>query len=298
MREDIRYITKVEIKNLWGYEDLNFVWNLNPDVNILAGDNGSGKSTLLKLIDVTLRREQEEAEILKKAASVKVQFDNGNVFISELNENFQTILEIRNVNGYIKESSGSFAFINTFEQPLKDIETIKRATNNEVSTELDLRIAALQKQYLGYQINIGNRAIKALENGENGISSINAKKTLFLDTIDALFSHTQKKIDRTQNEVTFIQRGEKAISPYQLSSGEKQMLIILLTTLVQDNKHFIMLMDEPEISLHTDWQENLVDNIRKLNENVQIIIATHSPSIVVNGWKDKVFEMSEIQTKS
>lgn len=298
MREDIRYITKVEIERLWGYEDLNFVWNLNPDVNILAGDNGSGKSTFLKLIDVTLRREQEETEILKKAASVKVQFDNGNVFISELNENFQPILEIRNVNGYIKESSGSSAFINTFEQPLRDIETIKRATNSEVSTELDLRIAALQKKYLGYQINIGNRAIKALENGENGISSINAKKTLFLDTIDALFSHTQKKIDRTQNEITFIQRGEKAISPYQLSSGEKQMLIIFLTTLVQDNKHFIMLMDEPEISLHTDWQENLIDNIRKLNENVQIIIATHSPSIVVNGWKDKVFEISEIQTKN
>ena len=34
MQEEIKYITKVEIKKLWGYEDLNFEWNLNPDVNV------------------------------------------------------------------------------------------------------------------------------------------------------------------------------------------------------------------------------------------------------------------------
>jgi len=188
--------------------------------------------------------------------------------------------------------------INTFEQPLKESESIQKLSNNEIKTELDFQIFNLQKKYLDYQITVGNRAIEVLQKGENNISKISAKKTLFLDTIDTLFSHTQKKIDRTKNEISFIQRGEKEISPYQLSSGEKQMLIILLTTLVQDEKHFIMIMDEPEISLHTDWQENLIDNIRKLNENVQIIIATHSPSIVINGWKDKVFEMSEIQTKN
>jgi predicted ATP-dependent endonuclease of OLD family len=58
-----------------------------------------------------------------------------------------------------------------------------------------------------------------------------------------------------------------------------------------------MIMDEPELSLHTDWQEKLIDYIRQLNENVQIIIATHSPSIVINGWQDKVFEINGILVK-
>ncbi|MEZ5672753.1 MAG: AAA family ATPase [Thiotrichaceae bacterium] len=87
------------------------------------------------------------------------------------------------------------------------------------------------------------------------------------------------------------------LSPYDLSSGEKQMLMILLTALVQNNKPTVMIMDEPELSLHTDWQEKLIDYIRQLNENVQIIIATHSPSIVINGWHDKVFEINDILVK-
>ncbi len=130
---------------------------------------------------------------------------------------------------------------------------------------------------------------------------VDKKKNMFLDMIDELFKSTQKKIDREKNEISFIQREKDIISPYQLSSGEKQILVILLSALIQDNKHSVMIMDvimdEPEISLHTDWQESLIDNIRKLNENAQIIIATHSPSIIINGWQDKVFEMSDIQVK-
>jgi predicted ATPase len=57
-----------------------------------------------------------------------------------------------------------------------------------------------------------------------------------------------------------------------------------------------MIMDEPEISLHTDWQEDLITNIRKLNENVQIIIATHSPFIIAHGWVNKVFQVNKITT--
>jgi len=68
-----------------------------------------------------------------------------------------------------------------------------------------------------------------------------------------------------------------------LSSGEKQLVIILLTALIQEDKHFVLFMDEPENSLHTDWQEKLIENIRSLNNNAQIIIATHSPSIVLDG---------------
>ena len=339
MQEEIKYITKVEINKLWGYEDLNFIWNLNPDVNILAGDNGSGKSTVLNLIIGILKKQTEK--FISLVDSVNIAFDNKQTFfwatvsdkitnlkklkdsftdasssnellwdlhrqiedaLQEINKRSEDVKTVDTVNFSIalhpKNTVFKLDVINTFEQPLKESESIQKLSNSEIKTELDFQIFNLQKKYLDYQITIGNRAIEILQKGENNILKVSAKKTLFLDTIDALFRHTQKKIDRTKNEVSFIQRGEKEISPYQLSSGEKQMLIILLTALVQDEKHFIMIMDEPEISLHPDWQENLIDNIRKLNANVQIIIATHSPSIVINGWKDKVFEMSEIQTKN
>ena len=57
--------------------------------------------------------------------------------------------------------------------------------------------------------------------------------------------------------------------PYQLSSGEKQILIILLTVLVEDNQPYVLFMDEPEVSLHLEWQKRLVDLCLELNPNVQ-----------------------------
>lgn len=66
----------------------------------------------------------------------------------------------------------------------------------------------------------------------------------------------------------------------QLSSGEKQLIIILTETLIQRETQTIFIADEPELSLHIEWQRKIVPSIRKLNPNAQIIIATHSPEIV------------------
>ena len=104
-----------------------------------------------------------------------------------------------------------------------------------------------------------------------------------------------KKIDRKRNDIAFYQDGE-LLFPYKLSSGEKQMLVILLTVLVQDNSHCVLFMDEPEASLHIEWQQKLIAMIRELNPNVQIILTTHSPAVIMEGWLDAVTEVSDIST--
>ena len=81
-----------------------------------------------------------------------------------------------------------------------------------------------------------------------------------------------------------------------LSSGEKQILLILLTILLQDNKQSIIFMDEPEISLHFDWQKKIIEFARKLNPNSQLIIATHSPAVIMEGWIDKVVNVEDLRT--
>jgi ATPase subunit of ABC transporter with duplicated ATPase domains len=192
--------------------------------------------------------------------------------------------------------------ISTFDQPLFPLEVLQRRTGEDGETYLDFLIEKLEKKYLNYQIDIGKRALEALSSGgATEVSSIrqriDSKKLLFLELMDDLFSHTQKRIDRQVNGISFLNSPKQVISPYHLSSGEKQMLIILLTALVQDNQPAVMILDEPELSLHTDWQERLIDDIRKLNGHVQIIIATHSPSIIIHGWQDKVFETVDIQIK-
>ena len=71
-------------------------------------------------------------------------------------------------------------------------------------------------------------------------------------------------------------------------------MVIMLTALVQENRPCAMLMDEPEISLHIEWQQRLITLIRTLNPNAQIILCTHSPAIIMDGWSDSVTEMEDI----
>ena len=111
--------------------------------------------------------------------------------------------------------------------------------------------------------------------------------------VDELFAETGKKMVRKENEIRFTQIGETLL-PYQLSSGEKQMLVILLTVLVEDHQPYVLFMDEPEASLHFEWQKRLIELIVELNPNVQIILTTHSPAVIMSGWLDKVTEVSDI----
>jgi predicted ATPase len=87
---------------------------------------------------------------------------------------------------------------------------------------------------------------------------------------------------------------ETVIRLEKLSSGEKQLLIILFTVFLMEEKPFIVLMDEPEISLHIGWQQQLIDVIRQVNPHCQLIIATHSPSIFGEGWGNKIFFVEDL----
>lgn len=81
-----------------------------------------------------------------------------------------------------------------------------------------------------------------------------------------------------------------------LSSGEKQMLIQFLEALLQENRPVLFVSDEPEISLHVDWQEKLLKSLRELNRNAQLLVATHSPD-VISGYRSNVMRMEQILSR-
>jgi|SRR5690554_2346678 len=86
---------------------------------------------------------------------------------------------------------------------------------------------------------------------------------------------------------------QKKIDFTELSSGEKQLLILLTETLLQKENNSIFIADEPELSLHIEWQRMIISSIRDLNPNSQIILATHSPEIVGRNIKS-VINMEKI----
>ena len=189
--------------------------------------------------------------------------------------------------------------IRSFDRPILNLDAVGKLNTalSDLTTELDLQLFFLQRKYLDYQVNIGNRIIACLQSGDANAAlkaqKISEPKKTFQDLIDDLFAETGKHIVRTENEIRFSQIGE-TLTPYQLSSGEKQMLVIMLTVLVEDQQPYVLFMDEPEVSLHVDWQQRLIDLVLTLNPNVQIILTTHSPAVIMNGWADRVTEVSDI----
>ena len=191
--------------------------------------------------------------------------------------------------------------IRSYDRPLIMGDFTARMADKNVKSELDWQLYLLQRRYLDYQVNIGNKMIEMLSSNDeeqrSKAATLSLAKRRFQDMIDELFSYTRKKIDRRRNDIAFYQDGE-LLFPYKLSSGEKQMLVILLTVLVQDNSHCVLFMDEPEASLHIEWQQKLISMIRELNPNVQIILTTHSPAVIMEGWLDAVTEVSDISTEA
>jgi len=320
---NLKSIQSVKVKGLW--EQYDVFLNLEPEVNILLGINGSGKSTLLKLIEGLLAWNIKR--LLHYCDQMKITFDNGAQFtfgwISDESVEAPFISFKDDTNEWIKVDgqehillSGEnatllntplpslyYSRISTFDNELKEKETINKLTNEKVNTELDWQIWQLEKKYLAYQLTISDR-VEDLLNEDKPLNfkklsqEVRKQKKLFEQYINQLFAQTGKIISSNKNkEIVFRHQTGRNVTPYELSSGEKQILVILLKVLLQDNQPHILLLDEPEISMHLSWQVDLIDLIRELNPNCQVIIATHAPAVIKKGWKDKILKMDDLLTE-
>jgi predicted ATP-dependent endonuclease of OLD family len=268
----VNQIQEIEIRNLWG--KYNYKWLLDPEINILAGLNGSGKTTLLQIIDAVFTSEPKRLKAFGVEGEIK-----GTDFVFSFNKDKPIMVwEKRN-----------YANISTFDIPLRD----RRPFKNRASY-LDNELEALIYQRQSGVYSFTDFRLKATSRPEMA-EAINNRIRIFFDVINNLFDRTDKKIDiDPQTNTLQIYRDQEILPFTLLSSGEKQLLIILFKVFLMEEQPSILLMDEPENSLHIDWQQQLIDVIRKLNPQCQLIISTHSPSIFGAGWGDKLFFLEDM----
>lgn len=275
-------IQAIKIRNLWRKYDL--LWeHLNPDVNILIGINGSGKTTFFNILDAILR-----ADIKKlKGYGVEVEVNIDDYVVSYTSKT--TAGELKSVLSHL-----NYQKISTFDVPFRD----KPQAGKEFS-QLYNELHTIVYDIGGQNPSFSDYRLKAT-NFPDEADYINKRIRTLFETVDRLFVKTQKTIhiDPHTNHLIFIDDGE-VIPLYKLSSGEKQLLLILMRVFLMEEKPYILLMDEPEISLHIEWQYKLFEEIRHLNPHCQIITSTHSPSLFGDGWGDKlVFVEDLIKTRN
>ena len=128
---------------------------------------------------------------------------------------------------------------------------------------------------------------------ENDKKEILKPVQTYLDILKSFATDKEFQLNPDHSGEILIKIGKTNLSLEQLSSGEKQLFILLTEALLQKGESFVFLADEPELSLHIEWQRKIVKSIRTLNQHSQIILATHSPE-VGGGWRNKIIGMKEI----
>ena len=80
---------------------------------------------------------------------------------------------------------------------------------------------------------------------------------------------------------------DEVIPLHLLSSGEQHEIVMWYELLFMAPKKSLILIDEPEISLHVAWQENYIENLLEILKilDIHIIVATHSPQIIGPNWR-------------
>jgi len=112
------------------------------------------------------------------------------------------------------------------------------------------------------------------------------KIELFTDILNnRRFNFKSIEIDKDRGFI-FISKDKSILKLTELSSGEQHEVVLLFELLFKAEENSLVLIDEPEISLHVVWQKEFLNDIKEIIElqRIDIIIATHSPQIINNRW--------------
>jgi predicted ATP-binding protein involved in virulence len=128
--------------------------------------------------------------------------------------------------------------------------------------------------------------IKLLDEYALDRSALHEPIDRFISLVNGFLQQTKKRLNvDARGEVhVFVENYDAPRPITALSSGERQLLVMLAHLSLNKNLagSGVFIVDEPELSLHIDWQERFVDAIREANPSVQLIMATHSPAIILD----------------
>lgn len=287
------------------YYEYAFSASLDEHVNIIVGNNGTFKTTLLRLLRHAIAYEKNGQFFQSRLTKVTFKDD----MVMEYHETENLLSKdkdgediLKNVTSWTPMLNGNKVSESDYHKLLKldfvSTFDVKGDGKSSQDSYLDIRLEKLQSDY-GYYLSDLVKELTERINSNSSITKaeldkINERKNLFISLVNECFAETGKTLSNDSTKLVFLKDNAIGIYPKELSSGEKQLLIILLTVLLERGEEYILMLDEPEISMHISWQYKLIDMILQLNPNVQIVLTTHSPMIFSDGWGDKAIHMEDI----
>jgi predicted ATP-binding protein involved in virulence len=276
--EKIKFINHKILNNL----EVDFCDNNKKALNtiVIIGENGTGKTTLLKSVFEFMNADERD---LNRENSVGLIKNSGGILELDISDSEYAKLQTRFMFGDNDGSKLDFkvAYMpaeisfeslkkvdNTFKLSDSFLNTINEKITENISsfiaTKINKEIFKNRNKVIGQVIDSVCNDINSIFNSMNidikliGLSEDEETKPLFQNSLGKEF-----KIN-------------------DLSSGEKQLFIRALSLKSLNINNSIILIDEPELSLHPEWQSKIIKLYENIGENNQLIIATHSPHVIAN----------------
>ena len=280
----------MKIKNLY-IENEKRLKNLNInfendekilDVVVLAGVNGTGKTTVLEVIYDYFENFQND----KNKISIELDLEEEN-YINQNNISKETYLNNLIKDSIKKEKTPKVIYVPAEINFQKVKFNLLALYKKRFLNKIDSYIIADIPFYI--QMRIINTANKESEKKLGNVrDEIIAEINGIFDILDMDTRLIGMSTETTEILPIFTNLSGDKFDINELSSGEKQLFLRTLAIKMLNPENSIILIDEPELSLHPKWQQRIVDVYRKIGKNNQIIIATHSPHILGSVRKENI----------
>jgi len=296
-------IAKVHLKDhpLFGTMDFDFTGpdGKTLDTVVIAGVNGTGKTTLLDAI------REMTAYFNRKYKGCFIELDLLTLFEKKFLNKPGSMLSIHNNHLKITDR----VVINFLASDFSDIIESEKPKFIYMPTEINF--AKLATKTLDFPLPAYDISMIIDENVISDVPSFIAS-TINSEVYKNPDLPAKKAIDKVCKEINSLfdileidaqiiglnPDGEKlpifknsagsVFDINHLSSGEKQLFVRAMALKMLNANNSVILIDEPEISMHPGWQQRIVNVYEKIGNNNQVIIATHSPFIVGSVPKESV----------
>lgn len=250
---------------------------------------------------------------------IRNSYNKINFILSKINENFSeeilnSFLDVENIPeinellhfAFNLDSSEVGKLKEDYTKVLKTIKKWDEKTQNKIDDFFASLLSdiAASKGKEGLTIDILFKVseltkikniVKEAEKIDKTKERVNQPITKFKETVNKFINtkSNKKEICIDESGEIYLKTSHKSrIDLQQLSSGERQIVTFFAYLLfgLQDTNQSMFIVDEPELSLHLQWQLKFVDTLLELNPDIQLIFATHSPEII-GKHRDKAFKL-------
>ncbi|MCK4762275.1 MAG: AAA family ATPase [Candidatus Aminicenantes bacterium] len=257
---------------------------------VIAGINGSGKTTLLETIFQAVTNEDPKFPLKYELG---LDFSNTpntplkKYDVSSFGEGLSQIEWLREEIQNIDIKDRPKVFYMPTEINFKGLQTTTLSFNSKYKFENIVDREAIEDvpSYIASYISgevFKNQELPAKQAIDKVCGEINSLFDMLEIDAKLIGLKPEEKL------LIFENSAGKTFDINHLSSGEKQLFVRALALKMLNANNSIILVDEPEISLHPQWQQRIMKVYEKVGKNNQVIAATHSPHIVASVKKESV----------